>query len=183
MVDAVVYESHTGFTRMYARMLAWELGVEPVCSVKEAEKKVPLHAEVVFLGWICSGKVMGYEDAARSFRILAVCAVGIMFPREGLAARIAADSRISGCPVFYMQGGYRHDQQGLVYRTMMKLMASNLMAKNNKTEEDYKLLHIIREGVNMVDEEELIPVTEYLHSLFGLEGQNEKTAENGEEES
>ena len=172
MVKAIVYESHTGFTRMYAKILAWELGMEDkVYSLREAEREVPQGTEIVFLGWVCGGKVMGYESAARPWKIQAVCAVGLNFPSEQRVLKITAESRIEGCPVFYLQGGYRHDQQGLVYRTMMKVRVSALMAKEHKTDEDYKILHMIREGANLVNEEQLVPVREYLHDLYAQDGQ------------
>lgn len=164
MVKAIVYESHTGFTRMYAKILAWELGMEDkVYSLKDAQREVPQGAEIVFLGWVCGGKVMGYETAARPWKIQAVCAVGLNFPSEQRVLHVTAETRIQGCPVFYLQGGYRHDQQGLVYRTMMKVRVSALMAKEHKTDEDYKILHMIREGANLVNEEQLAPVKEYLY--------------------
>lgn len=178
MVKAIVYESHTGFTRMYAKILGWELGMEDrVYSLKEAERKVCRGSEIIFLGWVCGGKVMGYEAAARPWRIRAVCAVGLNFPSEQRVRKVMAETRIQGCPVFYLQGGYRHDQQGLVYRTMMKVRVSALMAKEHKTEEDYKILHMIREGANLVNEDSLAPVREYLCNLYGGDGHPGQDAE------
>lgn len=178
MIKAIVYESHTGFTRMYAKILGWELGMEAqVYSLKDAQRILPQGTEIVFLGWVCGGKVMGYEEAARAWKLQAVCAVGLNFPNEQRVARVTAESRIQGCPVFCLQGGYRHDQQGLVYRTMMKVRVSALMAKEHKTEEDYKILHMIREGANLVNEEWLMPVRDYLHNLYGEDGQTEKPEE------
>lgn len=173
MVKAIVYESHTGFARMYAKILGWELGIEEaVYSLKYAQRTVPQGAQIVFFGWVCSGKVMGYETAARAWQIRAVCAVGLNFPSSHRVEQVTAETRIQGCPVFYLQGGYRHDQQGLIYRTMMKVRISALMAKEQKTEEDYKILHMIREGANLVNEEMLVPVREYLYRLYGDDGQS-----------
>lgn len=172
MVKAIVYESHTGFARMYAKILGWELGIEDsVYSLRDAQRVIPQGEEIVFLGWVCGGKVMGYESAARPWKIQAVCAVGLNFPSEQRVLKVTAETRIQGCPVFYLQGGYRHDQQGLVYRTMMKVRVSALMAKEHKTEEDYKILHMIREGANLVNEETLTPVKEYLYKLYAEDGQ------------
>lgn len=184
MVNAIVYESHTGFTRMYAKILAWELGMEDrAYSLKEAQREVPQGAGIVFLGWVCGGKVMGYETAARPWKIQAVCAVGLNFPSEQRILKITAETRIQGCPVFYLQGGYRHDQQGLVYRTMMKVRVSALMAKEHKTDEDYKILHMVREGANLVNEEHLVPVREYLYNLYGDDGHTAPAGEKPKEES
>lgn len=179
MVKAIVYESHTGFTRMYAKILGWELGMENrVYSLKDAQRKVPQGEEILFLGWVCGGKVMGYESAARPWSIMAVCAVGLNFPSDQRAIKVAAETRIQGCPVFCLQGGYRHDQQGLVYRAMMKVRISTLMAKEHKTDEDYKILHMIRDGANLVNEEHLVPVREYLYNLYGIDGHAGESGEN-----
>lgn len=184
MVKAIVYESHTGFTRMYAKILAWDLGMEErVYSLKDAQRTLPPGSEIVFLGWVCGGKVMGYEMAARPWKIQAVCAVGLNFPSEQRGLKIMAETRIQDCPVFCLQGGYRHDQQGLVYRAMMKVRVSALMEKKDKTDEDYKILRMIREGANLVNEEYLTPVKEYLYNLYGNDGQIEDKREKPEEES
>lgn len=161
MIKAVVYESHTGFTERYAKRLAGILEL-PAYAVKEAEKKLTLQSEIVFLGWICAGKIMGYEQAARAYRIQAVCAVGIMFSENGTSQKLADGNRITRCPVFCLPGGYRHDQLGVVYRMMAKVMAGAMMNKADKTEHDEFVLRVMKEGADFVNEEYLDSVICYI---------------------
>ncbi|MFR3493953.1 MAG: hypothetical protein ACLTTJ_09215 [Blautia sp.] len=34
-------------------------------------------AEIIYMGWIMAGKIKGYPEAARKYRIQAVCGVGM----------------------------------------------------------------------------------------------------------
>ena len=54
-------------------------------SMKEAEKKVKPGAEIIYMGWIMAGKIKGYPEAARKYRIQAVCGVGMGQTRTQLA--------------------------------------------------------------------------------------------------
>lgn len=165
MIKAVVYESHTGFTRKYAKILGRMLDV-PAYTIKEAERNLGSQSEVVFFGWICAGKIMGYEQAARNFRIQAVGAVGILFTEDKTTQKLADDNRISHCPVFYLPGGYRHDQLGTVYRMMAKMILSNMMNKRQKTERDEGLIRLMREGADFVTVDNLEPVMHFIHACY-----------------
>ena len=75
-MDAIIYTTNTGSTEQYAKLLAQKTGL-PACSLAEAKKRGFAGAKVVYLGWIMAGSVKGYAEAAKLYRVCAVCGVGI----------------------------------------------------------------------------------------------------------
>ena len=75
-MKAIIYTSNAGSTAQYAQLLANELHL-PVYSAKEAKKKVPAHSEIIYLGWIMAGGIKGYKEAAKLYKLRAVCGVGM----------------------------------------------------------------------------------------------------------
>ena len=75
-MNAIIYTTNTGSTERYARLLAQKTGL-PVYSLAEAKKRVFAGAEVIYLGWIMAGSVKGYAEAAKRYRVRAVCGVGM----------------------------------------------------------------------------------------------------------
>ena len=75
-MNAIIYTTNTGSTEHYAKLLAQKTGL-PVYSLAEAKKRVFAGAEVIYLGWIMAGSVKGYAEAAKRYRVRAVCGVGM----------------------------------------------------------------------------------------------------------
>ena len=75
-MDAIIYTTNTGSTAHYAKLLAQETGL-PMYSLTEAKNAIPNGSEIVYLGWIAAGSVKGFANAAKRYRIEAVCAVGM----------------------------------------------------------------------------------------------------------
>ena len=75
-MDAIIYTTNTGSAERYAKLLAQETGL-PVYSFAEAKKQVFSKAKIIYLGWIMAGSVKGYAEAARRYRVCAVCGVGM----------------------------------------------------------------------------------------------------------
>ncbi|MEA4833486.1 hypothetical protein SDC9_73022 [bioreactor metagenome] len=79
-MNAVVYKSNTGFTEKYARLLGERTGL-PVMPLEEA-RRLPQGTDIVFLGWVMAGNVMGLKTAVRRFHVCVVCSVGMIDPSE-----------------------------------------------------------------------------------------------------
>ena len=61
MKRIVIYESGTGFTAQYAAWIAEELQCESV-ALKNAKSVNPAeYDQIIFGGWMCAGKVTGYD--------------------------------------------------------------------------------------------------------------------------
>ena len=75
----VVYTSNTGFTEQYAELLARRLGTRAL-PLRDALRELERGANIVYLGWIRSDKIMGCAEARRAFTVLAIGAVGMSDP-------------------------------------------------------------------------------------------------------
>ena len=75
MLHAIVYTSNAGSTARYAQLLGQVTGL-PVFSAQEARQNLA-SGDILYLGWVMAGTVKGYQQAAKRYRIHAVCAVGL----------------------------------------------------------------------------------------------------------
>lgn len=155
---AIVYTSNTGSTEKYAEMLSHQI-VVPVYSMKEAEKMIKPGAEIIYLGWIMAGKIKGYAQAAKKYRIQAVCGVGMGQTGTQLD-EVRAKNRISqSIPLFTLQGTFDINKLHGIYKLMMNVMVKTvgkaLADKTDRTLEDDDMLDMIINGSNRVKAENL----------------------------
>ena len=75
-MKAIIYTSNTGSTAEYAQLLGKELNL-PVHSLQKAKNKVPAGSEIIYLGWIMAGGIKGYNEAAKLYKVRAVCGIGM----------------------------------------------------------------------------------------------------------
>lgn len=118
-MDAIVYTSNAGHTETYAKELAKRTGL---CAyeLKSAEKALPVGTEIIYLGWIMAGSVMGYKDALKRFTPAAVAAVGMGVTSE---KELRKKDRIpEETPVFLLKGGFEMDKLRGFYKLMMRMM-------------------------------------------------------------
>ena len=101
----IVYKSNTGYTEQYAKLLgkALEMPSYELSNVPECHKG----AEVIYLGWLFAGTIVGYKKCARKYKVRCVAGVGMSPPTPELAEGLRATMKIpSAVPVFYLQGGF-----------------------------------------------------------------------------
>lgn len=83
--QAIIYSSHAGHTQAYAQMLSAQLGIPTFplssCTLKE-------NTEVVYLGWLRAGQVVGLSQALRRYTVLAIGVVGMSRLDQGRIARM-----------------------------------------------------------------------------------------------
>ena len=155
---AIVYTSNTGSTEKYAKMLSHQI-VVPAYSVKEAEKMIKPGAEIIYLGWIMAGKIKGYAQAARKYRIQVVCGVGMGQTGTQLT-EVRTKNRIpQRIPLFTMQGTFDIKKLHGVYKMMMNVMVKTagkaLADKTDRTPEDDDMLDMMLNGSERVKAENL----------------------------
>ena len=157
-MDAILYTTNSGSTERYAKLLAHETGL-PVYSLAAAKKTVPAHGEIIYLGWIMAGSVKGYADAAKRYRVRAVCGVGMGqtgTQRDDVRKKSAIPGEI---PLFTLQGNFDVKKLHGVYRPMMELMVrtagKSLAEKRDRTPEEDDLLDMINHGGERVKFENL----------------------------
>lgn len=153
--SAIVYTSNTGFTAQYATLLSHQTGL-PLHQLKECT--LPQGTQVLYLGWLCAGKVQGLKKAAARFRVEAVCAVG-MAP-ECDPAKLAGDNRWTGLPLFYLRGGYSPARVRGKYKMMMTMMKAILSKKADS--QSREALEAMERGADWVSVPQLEPVLNWL---------------------
>ena len=160
-VQAVLYVSATGFTRRYAQMLAEAAGL-PACPARGPGAPAP-GAAVVYLGWLCAGRVRGLRRARTRYDVLAVCAVG-MSPLEMVPLlRLAKDNGLEGAPLFYLRGGYAPERVKGLSRAMMAVMTRSVRRSAAKGDPQAEaMLPVLLHGADWVDRENLRPVLDWL---------------------
>ena len=111
-MNAIIYTTNTGSTEHYAKLLAQKTGL-PVYSLAEAKKRVFAGAEVIFLGWSMAGAVKDYAEAAKRYRVRAVCGVG-MGQTGTQTDSVRKKSGISvDIPLVTLQGNFRPMIEGI----------------------------------------------------------------------
>ena len=161
MLQAIVYTSNTGTTAQYAQLLGQELGL-PVCSLKEAQTRVPAGAPVLYLGWLMAGGIQGYKNARRRYQLRAVCAVG-MGPTGSQLEEVRQKNALpTELPLFTLQGGFELKKLRGVYRMMMEVMArtagKGLADKKDRTPMEDTMLDMLLNGGSRVSPDNLSQV-------------------------
>ena len=163
-VKTIIYTTNTGSAERYARLLSQETGL-PACSLAEAKKKVPSGAEIIYLGWIMAGSVKGYAEAAKRFRVRAVCGVGMGqtgTQTDSVRKKTAVPANI---PLFTLQGSFGVKKLHGVYRPMMEIMVRTagkaLAEKTDRTPEEDDMLDMMLHGGQRVRPENLRAVLDW----------------------
>ena len=167
LMDAIIYTTNTGSTERYAELLAQETGL-PVYSLADAKKSVPNGAEIIYLGWIMAGTVKGYANAAKHYRVRAVCGVGMGktgTQTDNVRKKTAVPSNI---PIFTLQGNFDVKKLHGIYRPTMKLMVKtagkSLAEKTDRTPEEDDMLDMMLHGGERVKQENLSSVLDWYNA-------------------
>ena len=163
-MNAIIYTTNTGSTERYAKLLAQKTGL-PAYSLAEAKKQVFAGAEVIYLGWIMAGSVKGYAEAAKRYRVRAVCAVGI--GQTGTQAdSVRKKSAVpADIPLFTLQGNFDVKKLHGIYRPMMEIMVKTagkgLAEKKDRTPDEDDMLDMMLHGGERVKAENLSAVFDW----------------------
>lgn len=152
-MNAIVYTSNTGYTFAYAKMLGEKLGV-PVYNIKDARKMLPDDMEIIYMGWLFASDIKDYKKAAKRHKIKAVCGVGL----GDTGSQIEEVRKKAGIPddipLFTLQGGMDFDKLRGINKFMIKMLIK-VLDKKEKTEDEEKMLQLIKTGGSYVKEENL----------------------------
>lgn len=165
---AIVYTSNTGFTAEYASLLGGETGL-PVYALEDAKKSLPQNSPILYLGWLATGKVQGYDKAVTNFDIQALCAVGMTRSGSQMEDVKKSNDLPEGLPLFTLQGGFDLKKLRGVYKLMMsvmsKMVAKKLAAKSERTPDEEDTLDLFQNGGSRVSLENLKPVLEWYRGV------------------
>lgn len=159
-MKAIIYTSNTGSTAEYAQLLGKELNL-PVHSLQQAKNKVLVGSEIIYLGWIMAGGIKGYKEAAKLYKVRAVCGIGMgqtVTQLKEVRDKNAIPQRI---PLFTLQGNFDVKKLHGAYRFMM-----NVMVKTDRTPEEDDMLDMMVNGGKRVSLQNLNAVTEWYKSVY-----------------
>ncbi|MBE5997581.1 MAG: hypothetical protein E7240_09610 [Lachnospiraceae bacterium] len=154
----IIYASNTGNTEKYAKILQEDLNLPayPIDNIPDVHKG----GEVIYLGWIMGGTIVGYKKISKMCDVKCVIGVG-MSPEspemaESFRQKIGAGPETA---VFYVQGGYDMKKLKGVNKMIMKVVEPKIlknfegMSEEEKQENPtYKML---KGGYSVVSEERL----------------------------
>jgi predicted NodU family carbamoyl transferase len=160
-IDAIVYESNTGFTRKYAELLSQATDL-PAYERKMAGTNVKKDSAVFYMGWLLAGSVKGFKKARSKFRIKGLAAVGMSNPADEAALDAVLKYRQDDMPAFYLQGGFDKNKLRGIYKFMMNNVSSSLSKKENKTDAELQMLDITANGADFIKKENLDPIIAWI---------------------
>ena len=163
-MDAIIYTTNTGSAERYAKLLAQETGL-PVYSIAEAKKQVFSKAKIIYLGWIMAGSVKDYAEAAKRYRVCAVCGVGMGQTGTQIESVRKKSAIPADIPLFTLQGYFNVKKLHGIYRPMMeimvKTMGKSLAEKADRTSEEDDMLDMMLHGGERVKAENLSTVLDW----------------------
>ena len=169
-MDAIVYTSNTGYTKQYADLLGKKLSL-PVYTIPEAKKSLSKKSEVIYLGWICKGKVVDYKKATAAFDLKAVIGVGMSIEDDEVAAGLKKQTKITQDHFFYVQGGFNFNALKGMNRFVMKQFRNTMIPRfeqrNDLDDAQMNMLKMMRDGGNAVSIDRLAPVIEWSRKFSG----------------
>lgn len=166
MLSAICYSSNSGYTKDYAKLLGEALSL-PVYNLKRVPKSVR-GKEIIYMGWVMAGKIVGYAEADKKYDIEAVVQVGMAPPSEALNERAVKNHHITGKKVFTLRGGFDLDRLHGVNKLIMSLKAAQIKMsvkkakKKGQLSEDQKISEkMVTEGYSCVCMENLSEIVEW----------------------
>ena len=111
-----------------------------VFSLQQVKNKVSEGTEIIYLGWIMAGGIKGYKDAAKRYKVCAVCGVGM--GKTGTQLKEVRDKNAISqrIPLFTLQGNFDVNKLHGAYRFMMNVMVrtagKSLAGKENRTPQE-----------------------------------------------
>lgn len=162
MIKAIVYESETGFTMKYAKMLEEKTGLYAYL-LSNATDDLDKGDEVFYMGWICAGKIKGLKKASKRFDIKGVAAVGISDPADDSISSVKIKNSVD-VPFFYLRGGIDLQKLSKIKVKLLEMLAENIERDKNIPENYAEVVDAMRYGADFVKEENLKDVLKFLKS-------------------
>lgn len=159
----IIYQTNTGSSKQYAEMLSEKISV-PAVALSDS-KDISADEEIIFIGWLMAGAVQGLDKIREKFtNVKCICAVGLTV-NEKAKAEVTEKNQITE-PLFLLQGNFHIDRLKGMYKMMMSMMMKMLKSKlkESKDPKADQMLEAFEKGVDMVSEDKLDEVIEFLNS-------------------
>ena len=154
MVKAIVYESKAGHTLKYAEMLSKKLNI-PFYSINESLEKLNSNEKIIFLSWICAGKIKEKDKIDNKYDIVCYGAVGAYPYSDEYLKELKVANNIDK-PLFYLRGGIDYSKLNKFQKLLVKLVGKTMKSSDEKTQIMFK------QGYNFVKKDNLEEIVKYI---------------------
>ncbi len=154
MVKAIVYESKAGHTLKYAEMLSKKLNI-PFYWVNDSLEKLNSNEKIIFLSWICAGKIKEKDKIDNKYDIVCYGAVGAYPYSDEYLKELKVANNIDK-PLFYLRGGIDYSKLNKFQKLLVKLVGKTMKTSDEKTQIMFK------QGYNFVKKDNLEEIVKYI---------------------
>ena len=154
MVKAIVYESKAGHTLKYAEMLSKKLNI-PFYWVNESLEKLNSNEKIIFLSWICAGKIKEKDKIDNKYDIICYGAVGAYPYSDEYLKELKVANNIDK-PLFYLRGGIDYSKLNKFQKLLVKLVGKTMKNSDEKTQIMFK------QGYDFVKKDNLEEIVKYI---------------------
>ena len=158
MVKAIIYNSSTGHTSRYAKMLSEKLDI-PCYTIKDANGKVNSNDEIIYLSWVCANMITGINKIKNKYKVKCYGAVGLYPKSEENTNNLIKTNNIEK-PLFYLQGGLDYNKLNWLKTKILHMVGKYLEKENSN--QGVQLAKIFENGADFVKEENLKEIVEFL---------------------
>lgn len=167
MISGIVYTSNSGYTAQYARLLGDALGL-PVTDLKWGADPHP-GREVIYLGWVMAGGVVGCSKAKKLYTVRAVCAVGMAPASKAAGEKFHQKLGLPPeVPAFALQGGFDIRKLHGPYKWIMQAKSAqirkSLEGKAVRNTSQQLMYDMVTKGASAVKAENLAEVVRWYKS-------------------
>ena len=172
-MTAVIYRTKHGYTKKIAEAISKELDAD-LFSIKDAKNLDTSKYDSFVLGSsIGAGMFGGKGDFLKLYQKIsdkktAIFTVGMTNPIEEDYYIKLDDMNFSSfnlkdnSKVFHLMGGIDYEKLGFLTKKLMGMIVGQIEKKENKTEEDEKMLKMKTEKVDLFKEEDIIPLIQFI---------------------
>lgn len=169
----ITYKSKTGFAKKYAEMIAKETGCRALPLKEMTVEKMSEFDMVIFGGGIYAGNINGFKTAKNMFE-KSTAKEFVVFSTGGMPNEAAKETikeiwtrnlgeELESIPHFYMQGGICYEKMSFPSKTLMKMFATMLEKKEDKTEEEKGFAQHIKQSYDIVDKKYAEPLIKLIY--------------------
>jgi len=173
MAIAVIYKSHYGFTKIYAKWLAKDLSADLLQADRVKPTDLQQYQTIVYGGGLYAGGVNGITLLTKNFELIkdkslylfTVGAADVTDPENLKNIRSALEKKLSPAiheklHIYHLRGGMRYSKMSIVHRTMMNMMVKILRKKPDSelNEENKIMLRTFGQDIDFTDRASIAPL-------------------------
>mgnify|MGYP005776522617 FL=1 len=164
MSNIIIYGSHYGTTKQYAKELSRRTNIEAI-SFKNI-KEINDYDNIIYLGGLYAGGVLGMSKTIKKLnntvnKKIIIVTVGLSDPmdevnknniRNNIKKQVSKEI-FEKAKIFHLRGGIDYSKLNFKHKTMMKLLynAVKNLPKEKQTAEDRAMIETYNQKVNFVD--------------------------------